>query len=122
MSLFVYKNFDWIYKAKFWKVESGELHWHNPKTHKVEVFHQDHPDAGQGPHREVKGVVSIPRNSDARRISAAAARQLRGKLPNSKLRHIKAIGESGSVLDVLNVLGNHAHIVYSEDASEDNNV
>lgn len=41
-------------KAKFWKLESGELHWHNPKTNKVEVFNTSHEDAGAGPHEEIK--------------------------------------------------------------------
>lgn len=39
-----YKNFSWVFKAKYWQVESGEFHWHNPQTNKVEVFH---PETGR---------------------------------------------------------------------------
>lgn len=51
--MFSYKNFSWVYKAKFWRTQKGELHWHNPVSDKVEVFHPDNPDSGKGPHEEV---------------------------------------------------------------------
>lgn len=39
-----------IAKAKYWRVDSGEYHWHNPTSDKVEVFN---PSAAAGPHEEV---------------------------------------------------------------------
>jgi hypothetical protein len=55
-------NLALIAKAKFWQLESGELHWHNPVSNKVEVFNPGHPAAGQGPHEEVvEGAAEDPR-------------------------------------------------------------
>jgi hypothetical protein len=50
-------KYAWVYKAKFWTLQSGPRkgvkRWHNPKTNRVEDFHEQHPDAGEGPHEEV---------------------------------------------------------------------
>ena len=106
----------YVEKVRFWEVESGELHWHNPKTNKVEIFHQAHPDIGQGPHTKVKGVVRIPHKSDAGKLASSAARQLLGKIPKDKIRSIRELGKYGTFMDVLNTVGKYAHVIYDNAA------
>lgn len=63
-----YNNFSWVYKAKFWRTQKGELHWHNPVSDKVEVFHPE--SSGEGPHEEVsdpnKGKADFSKPTDER--------------------------------------------------------
>jgi hypothetical protein len=67
-------------KADYWRIttgpRTGTLRWHNPKTNQVEDFHEQHPHAGAGPHREIETPESEHRTPAPPQTSPAAPSEI----------------------------------------------
>lgn len=60
-------------------------------------------------------TIQVPKGATPRQIAAIARKALKGTIPKQRLNRLRELGESGSVLDVLNAVGKYANVALKEE-------